>query len=83
MKKIKIGIPRAMQYYQYGLLWKNFFEGLNCNVILSPKTNRKIISVGRNNSIEETCLSYKIYIGHVLCSHGHGSRTVDFGSRNS
>ena len=66
MKKIKIGIPRAMQYYQYGLLWKNFFEGLNCNVILSPKTNRKIISVGRNNSIEETCLSYKIYIGHVI-----------------
>lgn len=66
MKKIKIGIPRALLYYRYGVLWKNFFESLGCNVILSPETNKQIVELGVNNTIDESCLSYKIYVGHVL-----------------
>lgn len=66
MKKIKIGIPRALLYYRYGVLWKNFFESLGCNVILSPETNKQILELGLNNTIDECCLSYKIYVGHVL-----------------
>ena len=66
MKKIKIGIPRAFLYYRYGVLWKNFFESLGCNVILSPETNKEILDLGVNNTIDECCLSYKIYIGHAL-----------------
>ena len=66
MKKIKIGIPRALLYYRYGVLWKNFFESLNCNVVLSPETNKTIVELGINNTIDESCLSYKIYVGHVL-----------------
>ena len=61
MKKIKVGIPRALLYYRYGVLWKNFFENLGCNVILSPETNREIMELGVNNTIDECCLSYKIY----------------------
>ena len=66
MKKIKIGIPRALLYYRYGVLWKNFFESLGCNIILSPETNKQIVELGVNNTIDESCLSYKIYVGHVL-----------------
>jgi len=66
MKKIKIGIPRAMLYHRYGVLWKNFFENLGCNVVLSPETNHQILELGIKNTIDECCLSYKIYIGHVL-----------------
>ncbi len=65
-KKIKIGIPRAFLYYRYYILWKNFFEKIDCNIILSPETNKEIIENGINNSIDESCLSNKIYMGHVV-----------------
>lgn len=87
MKKIKVGIPRALLYYRYGVLWKNFFEGLNCNVVLSPETNNKIVELGINNSVDETCLSYKIYVGHVLhlskiCDYVLISRACDYGKKD-
>lgn len=64
-KKIKIGIPRAFLYYRYYILWKNFFEKLNCHIVLSPETNKEIVNIGTNFSIDESCLASKIYIGHV------------------
>ena len=87
MKKIKIGIPRALLYYRYGVLWKNFFESLGCNVILSPETNKQIVELGVNNTIDESCLSYKIYVGHVLylskiCDYILVSRVCDYGKKD-
>lgn len=87
MKKIKIGIPRALLYHRYGVLWKNFFESLGCKVILSPETTREIIDLGVNNTIDECCLSYKIYIGHVLyiskkCDYILVSRICDYGKKD-
>ena len=87
MKKIKVGIPRALLYYRYGVLWKNFFEELGCNVVLSPETNRHIIELGVNNTIDESCLSYKIYVGHVLylskiCDYILISRVCDYGKKD-
>ena len=66
MKKIKIGLPRAFLYYRYGILWKTFFTTLGCKIVLSPETNKEIISLGSNNAIDECCLSYKIYLGHAI-----------------
>lgn len=87
MKKIKIGIPRAMLYYRYGVLWKNFFELLGLNVVLSPQTNREILTLETNNTIDECCLSYKIYIGHALylskiCDYILVSRVCDYGKKD-
>lgn len=87
MKKIKIGIPRALLYYRYGVLWKNFFESLGCNVVLSPETNKQIVEIGVNNTIDESCLSYKIYIGHVLylskiCDYILISRVCNYGKKD-
>lgn len=87
MKKIKVGIPRALLYYRYGVLWKNFFESLGCNVVLSPETNRQIVELGVNNTIDECCLSYKIYVGHVLhlskiCDYVLISRVCDYGKKD-
>ena len=87
MKKIKIGIPRALLYYRYGVLWKNFFNSLGCNIVLSPETNKNIIELGCNNTIDESCLSYKIYIGHVLylsniCDYILVSRVCDYGKKD-
>lgn len=87
MKKIKIGIPRAFLYYRYGVLWKNYFELLGCNVVLSPETNKQIINLGINNTIDECCLSYKIYIGHAIylskiCDYILIPRVCDYGKKD-
>lgn len=63
--KIKVGIPRALLYYKYGTLWKKFFEELNIETVISPKTNAEILQIGKKNSMDESCLSLKIYMGHV------------------
>ena len=62
---MKIGIPRALLYYNYRVLWTEFFKILGVETIVSPETNKQIISMGNKNSIDEACYSSKIYIGHV------------------
>ena len=65
MKKKTIGIPRAFLYYRYKELWLNFFQLLNYKVIISPETTKEILENGKKYSIDESCLSSKIYLGHV------------------
>ena len=64
-KKIKVGIPRAFLYYRYYILWKNFFEMIGCNIVLSPNTDSDIVKVGNSLSVDESCLPSKIYLGHI------------------
>ena len=63
---MKIGIPRSLFYYYFNDLWINFFEFLNMETIISPKTNKEIIDLGIKYSTDEMCLSLKNYIGHVM-----------------
>lgn len=65
MSKIKLGIPRSLFYYYYKDIWEYFFEGFNIELIISPKTNKKIIENGNKYSSDEMCVSLKNYIGHV------------------
>ena len=62
---MKIGIPRAFLYYKYKYLWEVFFNELGCEVIISPQTNKEILQKGSSISIDESCLSSKIYMGHI------------------
>lgn len=87
-KKIRIGIPRAFLYYRNYILWKTFFEGIGCTLILSPITNKEILEKGKNLSVDESCLPSKIYLGHIdylstrsdyilvprICNYGKGNR---------
>lgn len=60
-----IGLPRAMLFYRYGVLWETFFSELGCDVVISGETSRKTLSDGIKYSIDECCLPSKIYMGHV------------------
>ncbi|MDQ2085479.1 acyl-CoA dehydratase activase-related protein [Herbivorax sp. ANBcel31] len=62
----KIGIPRALFYYQYYPLWKVFFEELGAEVIVSDYTTKKIVDDGVSLSVDEACLPVKLFYGHVL-----------------
>lgn len=65
MSKITVGIPKALLYYKYHILWENFFNYLGCQVVVSEDTNKEIMSKGSQLSVDESCLSLKIFVGHV------------------
>ncbi len=62
----KIGVPRALFYYDYFPLWRAFFEALGQEVVVSHATNKLIMEAGLKRAVDETCLPVKVYIGHVL-----------------
>jgi len=63
--KTKVGIPRSLLYYKYGVLWSSFFSSLGCEIVTSPKTNKAILNDGVLLSVDENCLPLKIFLGHV------------------
>ena len=63
---MKIGIPRALGYYNYYPFWFGFFGSLGIEIVLSDNTNKKLVSEGSALVVSETCLPVKIYMGHVL-----------------
>ena len=62
---MKIGLPRALLYHQYGVLWKTFFTSLGCGVVISDETNGGIFEQGVRDAVSECCLPAKAYLGHV------------------
>lgn len=60
-----IGIPRSLLYHRYGVLWTEFFSALGCRVVVSPPTDRAILSRGLHLAVDESCLPAKIHLGHV------------------
>lgn len=87
MRKKRIGIPRGFLYYRNYILWKTFFEGLGCTLILSPLTNKGIVQDGLQLSVDEACLPLKIYLGHVKylapkCDYILVPRVANYGKGN-
>ncbi|KUK36216.1 MAG: CoA enzyme activase, partial [Thermacetogenium phaeum] len=62
----RIGIPRALLYYYFYPLWREFFTGLGMQVVVSPETNKRIMDAGVKVTLSEVCLPVKILFGHVL-----------------
>ena len=65
-----VGIPRAMLYYRYRVLWESFFLELGIKTVRSPKTNLPIMETGSSYAGDEMCLSAKVYMGHVAALIG-------------
>ncbi len=63
---IRIGIPKALLYYQYYPMWKTFFEELGAEVVVSPPTTQAMVSEGSARVVADTCLPVKVFLGHVL-----------------
>ncbi len=70
MDKVRVGIPRGIHYYYYGIFWKYFFKKCNIDVIYSPKTTKEILENGKSLVPDEMCLSMKIYLGHISYLEG-------------
>ena len=68
---MKIGLPKALLYYRYGVLWETFFAELGCETITSGDTNQDMLVQGVACSVGECCLPVKLYMGHVISLLGH------------
>ena len=66
-----IGIPRAGYYYEYYPFFKAFFEKLGFEVVLSPRSNQKIINQGLKAADSGMCLPSKVFWGHCLWLDDH------------
>ena len=62
----RVGIPRAISYYNNYPFYLGFFNSLGIEVILSDKTTTKIINEGAKYVVSDTCLPIKVYVGHVV-----------------
>ena len=60
-----VGIPRALLWWRYGVMWQAFFEELGRTVVLSEGSDANIFAAGDKLSVDECCLASKIYMGHV------------------
>ena len=63
---LKVGIPRALLYYQYYPMWHTFFTELGAQVVVSPPTTKAMLSAGSSGMVAETCLPTKVFAGHVM-----------------
>ena len=63
---MKIGIPRALSYYDFYPFWYGFFSDLGIEIVLSDPTTKQTMSTGSSLVVPETCLPVKVYVGHVL-----------------
>jgi predicted nucleotide-binding protein (sugar kinase/HSP70/actin superfamily) len=73
-KMPSIGIPRALLYYRYGTLWEHFLEALGVPAVLSPESSRGILETGIRLAPDESCLSLKMFMGHVEALIGRCER---------
>ena len=62
---MKVGIPRSLMFHKLGYLWMKFLENLNIEYIISPNTNKEIMDKGKMLSTDETCIPFKIHMGHI------------------
>lgn len=81
-----VGIPRALLYWRYHVLWETFFGELGLQVAVSPPTDKSLCDAGASLSVDECCLASKIYMGHVqalagTCDAVFVPRIADLGGR--
>lgn len=62
----RVGIPRALFYYQYFPLWRTFLEELGAEIVVSDYTTKQILDDGVKSCVDEACLPVKLFYGHVL-----------------
>ncbi len=74
----RIGMPRALLFHRYGVLWTTFFQALGHEVVVSDPTDRAVVERGDALSNDECCLASKAYLGHVASLLDAGACDVVF-----
>lgn len=73
---LRIGIPRALNFFHHYPLWRTFLQEIGADVVVSPATNRDMVTAGGQVVADVTCLPIKVHAGHVIWLRDQGQ--VDF-----
>lgn len=63
---IRVGVPRALDYYRYYPLVKGIAEALRIELVISPPSTLGVLQEGLARVVAESCLPLKLFCGHVL-----------------
>ncbi|MHC4622398.1 MAG: acyl-CoA dehydratase activase [Planctomycetota bacterium] len=63
--KVKIGIPMALTYWQLLPMFARFFESLGFEVVVSGRTDKRIIRMGVELVTAQPCFPIKVAYGHI------------------
>ncbi len=61
----KIGIPYLFYFHDYLPFWTTLLWELGFDVVVSPKTNREIVTIGAESVLADTCFPVKVAHGHI------------------
>lgn len=61
---MRLGIPRALQYYYHFPAYEKYLKDRDFSLVLSPETTKEIKEKGLKLAPPEICLPVKIFIGH-------------------
>lgn len=83
-EKITVGIPQGLNYNRFSDLWITYFEILGIDLIISDNSTKKTLDEGTFYATDDTCLSMKIFMGHVKnlvgkCDYIFVPRIANFG----
>ncbi len=62
----RVGVPRALIFYDLFPFWYRFLRDLGVQVVLSDPTNPATVDAAREYATAETCFPIKLLYGHIL-----------------
>ncbi|MCP4546988.1 MAG: hypothetical protein GY835_11035 [bacterium] len=62
---VRVGLPRAMYYYDRFPFWATWLDELGVDVVVSEPTNRAIAQAGQEHTVAEPCYPVVLAHGHV------------------
>ncbi|MCR4404316.1 MAG: acyl-CoA dehydratase activase [Candidatus Acetothermia bacterium] len=64
-KQGRIGVPRALLFWEKLPFWREFFLALGYEVLVSPQTDRELLKASVQGAMALACLPSKVVHGHV------------------
>ncbi len=63
--KFRIGIPRAMYFFDRHPFWSTYLRAMGMEVVISKATNKRIVHQGVEAVVSEPCFPIQVAHGHV------------------
>lgn len=60
-----VGVPMGLHSLEWAPFWVRLLAALGCRVVVSPKTDNRIVLKGVESMTAETCFPVKVFHGHV------------------
>jgi len=61
----RVGVPRAMYYYDRFPFWATWLDELGVDIVLSDPTNRELAQAGLEYTVAEPCHPINVAHGHI------------------